>query len=52
MASKVFEVGDVLPATTQLRISWEMSGFFFSYEQFLKSDNDTFTYKGADLIWH
>jgi hypothetical protein len=23
MAAKVFEVGDVLPATTQLRISWD-----------------------------
>jgi uncharacterized repeat protein (TIGR02543 family) len=28
MAAKVFEVGDVLPATTQLRISW---GEFYTY---------------------
>jgi uncharacterized repeat protein (TIGR02543 family) len=50
MAAKIFEVGDVLPATTQLRISWANGGSdeptypFSRYVDILKSDNDSFSF--------
>lgn len=46
MAAKIFEVGDVLPATTQLRISWVSSAWynFNSYfnDKKLRSDNNNY----------
>ena len=37
---KIFEVGDVLPATTQLRISWD--GVLYGQTMSIKTDTDNF----------
>ena len=46
MASKIFEAGDVLPATTQLRITWDSVLSWFSdlwgSNDFLKVGTDTY----------
>ncbi len=46
MAAKIFEVDDVLPATTQLRISWTQSLSSFSYtgDKTIKSGTFTIVY--------
>jgi uncharacterized repeat protein (TIGR02543 family) len=41
MAAKIFEVGDVLPATTQLRISWNNDvNSYFSHDEYFFIENN------------
>ncbi len=47
MAAKVFEVGDVLPATTQLRISW-VDDIYISYGDYPYIKSETKNYVHGD----
>jgi hypothetical protein len=50
MAAKIFEVGDVLPATTQLRISWIVFQYELSAE--VETDNGNFKLVYQDFPYH
>jgi uncharacterized repeat protein (TIGR02543 family) len=40
MAAKVFEVNDVLPATTQLKVTWEINDYLANRSGYITTTND------------